>query len=450
MMNMYDTEQQLSTALTAWQQAGLIDARTATAILAYEQQQAQTAPSRHSADRNTHVAPRHSLAVILFAVIAAALIGLGIIALFAANWDEFSPPARTVVALCPLFVAQLLVWRYLKTQRQGRPLPIWREATALFWLLSIGAAMALIGQTYQVPANMALFLKAWWWLGLPILLLLPSYSVWLCLLCAVPVLSIDLYIASVLSLGQGYFLLLLLFLALQWQYGKPYAAQTRMLHWAVIIFCFIYCLASHISTLDYWRSQMSFSGIILFITALYLFGHATSTATRINKLRWFAATYLAIVLLLSTQPYPGSNLFYLGLNDFTRLFSSYEGINILLAICLLALATWQFYRQKSVPKVPLAFTASIIMLTLLPLSAAVLAAVASLLIAVFALLFMYQGAQNNRLTITNFAFVWLSLLIMIKFMDSDISLTLKGMIFILLGGLLLILNLWLLKKRRVQ
>src|SRR3990167_5872501 len=55
------------------------------------------------------------LVIIVCSVLGAVLIGLGIILLFAHNWEELSRPVRAVLSLLPLMVGQTLaMWVVLK------------------------------------------------------------------------------------------------------------------------------------------------------------------------------------------------------------------------------------------------------------------------------------------------------------------------------------------------
>ncbi|MEW5807731.1 MAG: DUF2157 domain-containing protein [Acidobacteriota bacterium] len=109
------------------------------------------------------------LALIISSVLGALLIGLGIILLFAHNWEDLSRPTRTVLSLAPLIIGQLLagstIWR--KSDSVA-----WREGSSTFLMIAIGAAIALISQTYQIPGDMTDFLLTWILLGIPLVYLM--------------------------------------------------------------------------------------------------------------------------------------------------------------------------------------------------------------------------------------------------------------------------------------
>jgi hypothetical protein len=109
--------------------------------------------------------PSRGLAVPLFAVLGAALIGLGTVLLLAHNWESFSRAQRAALSFALLLGAQVGAGYALMRRRSSVP---WGEAAGVFLVLASGATIALIGQTYHVPGNLRSFLSSWLWLALPV------------------------------------------------------------------------------------------------------------------------------------------------------------------------------------------------------------------------------------------------------------------------------------------
>lgn len=102
--------------------------------------------------------------IILFGVLGALLIGLGIISLIAHNWEELSRPVRAVLSLLPLVLGQILaLWVLFKRPASHA----FKEGTATFVSLMVGASLALISQTYNIPGDTADFILTWMLLILP-------------------------------------------------------------------------------------------------------------------------------------------------------------------------------------------------------------------------------------------------------------------------------------------
>lgn len=103
---------------------------------------------------------------IVFLSIGALLVGLGIIALLAANWDTLSRPTRAVIAFTPL---TLCAGAWLAGTAKGWRSRTFLEPLGIFWTLAIGAGIALIAQTYQISGSADSFTLSWTLLMLPVL-----------------------------------------------------------------------------------------------------------------------------------------------------------------------------------------------------------------------------------------------------------------------------------------
>lgn len=109
------------------------------------------------------------LALIVCGILGALLIGLGIILIFAHNWNELSRPLRAGLSLAPLVLGQVLTASTILRRRDSLP---WNEGSATFLMIAIGAAIALVSQTYQIPGNATDFLLAWMLLSIPLVYLM--------------------------------------------------------------------------------------------------------------------------------------------------------------------------------------------------------------------------------------------------------------------------------------
>jgi uncharacterized membrane protein len=98
---------------------------------------------------------------ILLASFGALLVGGGIILILAHNWDGLGRPARAAVALGVLLAAQAVTLYAVVRRAQSVP---WREATSGLLVAAVGAAIALVGQTYHVGGSFEGLMRAWLWL----------------------------------------------------------------------------------------------------------------------------------------------------------------------------------------------------------------------------------------------------------------------------------------------
>lgn len=145
-------------------EAGVLDAATAERLRGYY---------------SSVVSARGFWGRLLFPLLGAVLIGLGLILLIAHNWDQWSKAARLGVAFVPLLLGQLAcMWALIKAAESR----VWREASAAFTALAFAAALALVGQIYHFPGDLDRYLLSCALVALPLVYLLDASL--LAVLCA--------------------------------------------------------------------------------------------------------------------------------------------------------------------------------------------------------------------------------------------------------------------------
>jgi uncharacterized membrane protein len=173
---------------------------------------------------------------IVLCSLGALLIGIGVIALLAANWDVLSRPMRALLALLPL---TLCVGAYLQGLRKG-----WRsiglfEPLGIFWAISVGAGLALIAQTYQISGDEEAFALAW------TLMLLPT-----------------LYATRSVSVGVGYFIGLFVWACLASDNGN-----VRMAYWLLACLAIPFIVSLRKESPGGIRAGLMMWGVVLCSTA---------------------------------------------------------------------------------------------------------------------------------------------------------------------------------------
>lgn len=108
---------------------------------------------------------------VIFSVLGALLVGLGIILLIAHNWDHLPVTVKLVFAFIPLLIAQVLSVFTLVKKEGNR---IWSESTATFLFCSVGASISLVSQIYHISGDLGLFILVWMCLCLPVIYLMRS------------------------------------------------------------------------------------------------------------------------------------------------------------------------------------------------------------------------------------------------------------------------------------
>src|SRR6187551_3181409 len=115
--------------------------------------------------------PPQNKLVIVFGILGALLVSLGIILILAHNWDDLSRSVKTVIAFIPLVFGQVVCFYSLLKKEESTT---WREAGSTFLIIAIGACISLIGQIYNIPGALAPFLFTWALLSLPVVYVMRS------------------------------------------------------------------------------------------------------------------------------------------------------------------------------------------------------------------------------------------------------------------------------------
>ncbi len=171
----------LEEQLPAWEREGLVTAEAA-----------RTLRARYAAE------PRGGLAQMIVGAVGAVLIGTGLIAVLAYNWDDFPRWVRLLLALGPLGVTQAVSWWVLGKQDAAKP---WqREAAAVLQTLAVGAAMALVSQIYNLPGRWTDLVFWWCVVSVPLAWSLRSQAVAIAYLLGITVWTV----AQVAGRGFGF------------------------------------------------------------------------------------------------------------------------------------------------------------------------------------------------------------------------------------------------------
>jgi len=241
----------LEKELPEMERIGLIDPDQSDKILSHYRQQQPDGP--------------RGILFVLFGVLGALLIGGGLILIIAHNWPDLSRPVRTAFSLLPLILAQILAGWTLVSRYHS---VAWRESVAVIWTLSIGAAIALVAQTYHMPGDFDSFMMTWMILTLPVVYILRAST------------SLLIYLAGITSWAIGaeqtqgqanaYWLLVIAVLPLIifWNRTSPYSASATLARWGIFISVFFGVTIA----LDFHGDFIQSSIYILYASLLYLAG----------------------------------------------------------------------------------------------------------------------------------------------------------------------------------
>ena len=372
------------------------------------------------------------LVLSLFAMLC---VSAGVIALFAANWAVLSREVRVVLSLTPLALAQLALLYAIF----ARPLnAAWRECSALVLALAVGAAIALVAQTYHIEANPPLFLRTWILLALPLPYVTRSWAVAFFVAFLV-------HVFGFATLDGGLFfhdgfspweypaamLVLLALLLWQRQRGEPYRCQS--LAWRTfaagngLAFALALCTeGTHGYFLPVW----------ICLASWYL---AARTLGWRNAMAIIFQLVPAVILLFPEWLSDGHT------DDSLRLVLALTPLTAVnAALLIFALCRW-----KQLTWWDAAFATSGVLLYFLGEQRETLGQAWPWLPTLFVVvlgLWRARVALDHSLFVVNAALIWVLMALFARFVADELPLWLKGTVFIGAGAAFFILNLRLARR----
>lgn len=407
-----------------WKQEGIIDEATSNKL--EERYQHQLSSQEKG---NTFL--------VVFGTIASLLIGTGIISLFATNWDFFNQTQKVIVSFIPLVIsASLYLFTYLK---KGDSMA-WKESVSILVMLSFGASLGLISQVYHISGDLGQFLTVWLLSSVPLIYLYRSYAVFLIYVVFATVLlfvdwrNFDLvrvYLIPLLALPFYY---------LQLKHERLHN-KTFVSSWLLPLAYGLMVLAKSM-----YEGSIAFLMIVAFSFFLYLLGQVIySKENHVFKTPLKIYAYLVVIILAYcytfvdlTESIVGGwelkrDILELHLHDQVKLVV-FVGLGILLLVkCI----------KQGIHVNP--FLAVTPLLFFLPL---VVTRGEEMLITVIFCVYLFalgiyliaQGVNNKSMLHLNVGMLVVCAMILSKFFEVDVSLTVKGIVSIVMGMCFLATN----------
>jgi len=388
---------------------------------------------------------------IVFGVLGAILVGLGIILIIAHNWDELSKNVKVFFAFMPLVLAQMFCGFTLLKKPDNTA---WKEASGAFLFFAVGASISLISQVYNISGDLAQFLFTWMLLCLPFIYIMRSSMVSLLYIAGITYYCIEShhffnFFSHPPPSSYNYWWLLIL--ALPHYYSvlknKPDSNFTVFHNWFIPISLTI-CL----STLSHGHSKVMYMAYMSLFGFFYLLGTSEFFSRMKRNLNgyWVIGTLGTIQLLLTLS----FNWFW---NDLARdrySFSEYYGGSEFFATVFfttLALGTFVFLKLKSKAEfhpMKIIFLLFVLLFIVGNYYAAFTIVIINFLILANGIFTIRQGLRTDHLGILNYGLLTITALVVCRFFDSDMSFVVRGFLFMLVGAGFFASNFIMLRKRK--
>ena len=411
----------------------MISRETADSIDVYYQRKSSGVPNRQ---------------FIIFGILGAILVGLGIILIIAHNWDNLGKGMKTFFAFLPLVLSQTLCGYVLLKRRENVG---WREVAGTFLFFAIGASISMVAQIYQISGDLPAFLMTWMLLSIPVAYLMNSAVVSMLCIC-----GITYYVTTVGYSFSGS--------------SKPWA------YWGMLglLFPFYYLLLrknadSNFVRAHHWLLAGSviialgcFGGTIsefLFLAYMSLFGlfyqvgsiPAIKSKFALNGYLILSILGTLVLLLIMSFNFIWEYFLKTNFTSNDLLTSSSFYLAVILSVITPALFLFLYKEETFGQLSPFSYAWAVFLVVfVIGMFSPVAVVLVNVMVLLLGLYIMQQGNVNNHLGLLNFGLLIIATLVTCRFFDTDLSFVIRGLLFISVGLGFFLANYWLLKKRKAH
>ncbi len=412
--------------------ANVVTEETAQRIRAFYQQKEQHEPNR---------------LVIVFGILGALLVGLGIILIIAHNWDTLGKVPKLGIALLPLLIGQAVCAFVLYRKADSTA---WREGAATFLFMAIAASISIVSQVYNIEGTLYGFLFLWMIVALPVIYTMRSSLASLLYIIGITWYACDLsYFHYPNAVAWWYWGLLALMLP------HYYTLYKNRIHSNFFAFHSWFIALSITAVLGMFSDalrELTFAVYINVFCVLILLGQIE----RIRERRLIANGFLVTgslglisLLLFMSFEWFWEEIFDDNIYRVDLVHAYPYWVTFAIAVILLVvLGMRQSFASLNVKSY--GFVVVLILLLVsyqLPLLARVLD---NILLFAFGVFTVRDGARQNKLSLLNYGLLILTALIICRFFDLDMSFVARGLLFVLVGAGFFVANIWMVKKRKQQ
>lgn len=383
---------------------------------------------------------------IVFGILGAILVGLGVILILAHNWDELSRTTKVIFAFLPLVLSQLLCGYVLLKQNESTA---WRETAASLLFFAIGASIALIGQIYNIPGNLNSFVLTWMILALPLIYLLRSSATSIFYIIGITCFGVMEGGGTSWIGNYVYWALFLLVLPYYYLLYKRNSKSNFLSFHNWLVPASVVCT---LGTTVFGMDELLAVAYMCLFGILYLIGdleYFAQQKLRNNGFRVIGAIGTMVMLLglsfewfwedLSRSNFLNSEL--VNLPDFW--------IMVLLFLLATVLFIRYLKRRKKGDFKPIAPVFALFLIAfIIGIYSNLGVVLVNLYVLVIGILTMREGVRQDHLVLLNYGLLTIAVLIACRFFDTDLSFVIRGLLFILIGVGFFAANYFMLQKRK--
>ena len=384
---------------------------------------------------------------IVFGILGAILVGLGIILILAHNWDNLPRIVKTILAFIPLVIGQIICGFVLLKKNRNTT---WIESSSVFLFFAVGASISLISQIYNIPGNIASFVLTWMLLCLPIVYLLKSSITSLLYIIGITFYGCKIGYWVYPRIESFNFWLLLAAILPYYYYlyrNKPKSNFMLFHNWLIPIAVLI-----TLGTVANNNEEIMFISYLSLLGIFYQIGN--SNVFQQQKFRnnsyliLGALVTIGLLLSLSFSWYWNDlqvhEFQFNELRDYSELISAILFFIISLVILIQQFKKELLVKSTFVEYVFIVFTLAFFIGLKFHFSSIII----NCIIFIIGILTIKRGERKNHLGILNFGLIIITSLVISRFFDTDLSFIIRGLLFVSVGTGFFITNYWMLKKRK--
>ncbi|MCH2195135.1 DUF2157 domain-containing protein [Kordia sp.] len=381
---------------------------------------------------------------IVFGILGATLVGLGIILIMAHNWDDFPKSIKLALAFAPMLIGQFILGYGIV---KGKSM-VWKEAATACLFFAVGACIAIVSQVYHVSGDIESYLLAWVVLCTPLLYVTKSKAAIILHLVFCTYFAVEVnFTFRGTTFPQIYFILLAVSIPryIEMLKSKIPSASLYMLHWMFplsLIISLPTCIESNfeIGSLLY----------ILLFGVFYNIGqlpYFKDKSLLQNSYSFFGSLGTVIILLIMSFKDP----WRFNINHNLIFFSEFISIAILfISACILLYLNNKQQKLRGSHLFQytfLIFGAIFLIGQTNPMLAPIFV---NILLLILGLVTIKIGTDKLHFGLLNYGLLIIAAVITFRFYDTDISFALRGIIFLLLGIGFFVANYIMFKKQNAK
>ena len=411
-------EKWLLKEIESWQESQIISEETANTL-------------------RTMYQPKKSigLLIVLFSIIGSLLIGMGIVLVSANNrWYSLPLPVKTFIGFLPLLISQIVVLYVYKYKMNSIA---FRESAALLNMAGVFASIALVGQIFHLPGDFTNYLLVCGILFLPTMLVMNAIS------------PLIIYYWTSINGGIyfsdefGIVISIMMFVIgalFALKKCRTKGGKSTYLSLITIISAFALILVSALKC-DCDLTIILYGYALLLLSASPRLKGCEKVFSVVGKLCFLILTFVVT---------------YQGLWGYNAEFDSVVFLIMTILLILFAIA---FFLKNIIAKKYCLFSIATVVLLILRgiwcifgLTVApfdlIFKVVCNLILLVLSVFCIFDGARKIDLYNANVGMVTLCTLIVLRFFDSKLPLSARGVVFLILGAGFLLFNLYLVKTKK--